>query len=125
MSNLGDEPARPYDLCAVLGIQCILFLSLGEGFLGSNLKHPPQAIVLNVVPLLVTLFREAVKPLGDQLVVWWEEVIKGRTLPVIAGSSFNPTLCFLVHSHVGSLHHTCLSRRFHQLLPCAGAGLLP
>lgn len=50
MSDLHDEPARPFALCAVLGIQCVLFLSLGEGFLGSNLKHPPQANILNVGP---------------------------------------------------------------------------
>lgn len=41
-----------------------MLLSLGEGFLGSNLEHPPQANVLNVVPQLVSLLREAVKPLG-------------------------------------------------------------
>lgn len=44
---------------------CSLLLSLGEGFLGSHLKHPPQANIFNIVPQLVSLLREAVKPLGD------------------------------------------------------------
>lgn len=51
-------------VCCVGAAVCSMLLSLGEGFLGSNLKRPPQANVLNVVPQLASLLREAVKTLG-------------------------------------------------------------